>query len=538
MLRAAGLSFQSDSDTEVLLLWLIRYGTSGIKDLRGMFAFALVDLQQQKFLLGRDQFGIKPLYYMKTADALVFASEIRALRSLEEWSGNLRPQSVYNFLRFGRADDSRTTLYQDVLQIPPAHYAEGSLADPLNPVITSYWNPAIGSRLDLSFDDARERLRDLFVESVRRHLRSDVPVGAALSGGVDSSSIVCAMRQLEPDMELHTFTYAPQGFRYNEERWADLVSKQVRSTQHLMDFSGQELVADLDDLILTQGEPFGSTSIYAQYRLFQEVGKTPVKVMLDGQGGDELLAGYPIYFGAHVAMLIRQGKWGEIARLMRHHKTAGGGHKSGWLMAGTHLLPQNVQQVLRNVMGKELYPAYLRREWFERAGVVPGRGEAELDIDGAGLPGMLWDTIHQATLPQLLHFEDHNSMRFSIESRVPFLDVDMVDFALSVRGDFHVGPHGEMKHLFREAMADILPQPILDRRDKVGFHTPGGELLLGARDWVESVLADLPAELSEIIDAGETRKSWEKVRRNELSNAQYQGFWRVLCFARYMALMK
>jgi asparagine synthase (glutamine-hydrolysing) len=470
------------------------------------------------------------------AGGLAFASEIRALRSLEEWTGSFMPQSVYNFLRFGRADDSRSTLYADVFQIPPAHYATGSLDTPEKFLVHSYWKPAIGSRIDLSFTDAKERLRELFLESVSLHLRSDVPVGAALSGGVDSSSIVCAMRHLQPDMDLHTFTYAPKGFRYNEEHWAKLVSDHVRSTQHMMDFSGTEMLEDLDDLILTQGEPFGSTSIYAQYRLFREVGKTPVKVMQDGQGGDELLAGYPIYFGAHLAMLIRQGQWKEIAGLLRHHKTAGGGHRSGWLMAGTHLLPEGLQEMLRGWMGKELYPRYLRREWFEDRGVIPGRGEAALDVDGDGLPGMLWDTMHQATLPQLLHFEDHNSMRFSIESRVPFLHVDFVDFALSVKGSYHVGPQGEMKHLFREAMADLLPQPILDRRDKIGFHTPGGELLLGARDWVESILLNMPAELEAIIDSREAISTWEKVQRGELSNSQYQGFWRILCFARFQQL--
>jgi asparagine synthase (glutamine-hydrolysing) len=527
-----GVRFLTETDTEVLLQSMILHGAACLEQLRGMFAFVFIDIDKREYLLARDCFGIKPLYYSHNSHgALAFSSERSALASLPWQNSEYRPQSLYNFLRFGVDDDSRTTLYEGVLQLPPAHYLSGKFADSSIAYPVSYWQPQIGSNLDVSFADAKEQLRSLFLNSVRLHLRSDVPIGAALSGGIDSSAIVCAMRYLEPNLDLHTFTYAPQGFHLNEEKWAHIVATETRAKEHLMDFSSADLVNDLDDLIKTQGGPFGSTSIYAQYKLFKKVSETPVKVMLDGQGGDEILAGYPIYFGAHLALLWKQGRMAEIWQLWKNRQTAAGGHKGAWLMGGAHLLPKPLIHMMRGMMGKELFPAYLNKDWFIDRDVIAGRLESSLDKKN-GLPSLLWDTINRSGLPQLLHFEDHNSMRFSIESRVPFLDVDFVNFALSLPGHYHISKDGVMKHLFRETMKDILPAAIFQRKDKVGFHTPGGELLIQAAPWVENILENISPELREIINVNEVMKTWARVKNHELSNSKYQGFWRILCFIR------
>jgi len=169
-----------------------------------------------------------------------------------------------------------------------------------------YWNPLPEERLALSFDEAATRLRELFLESVQLHLRSDVPLGTALSGGIDSSSIVSAIRYLEPQAEIHTFSFIPgENIALSEEHWVDMVGRYVGAYMHKVRPRPEELPRDLDDLILAQDEPFGSTSIYAQYRVFRSARENGIKVMLDGQGADELLAGYSRYYVARALSCVR-----------------------------------------------------------------------------------------------------------------------------------------------------------------------------------------------------------------------------------------
>ncbi len=528
-LAAAGVSFQSDSDTEVLLQLLIHHGPVALARCRGMFALCLVDLEKGEFLLARDPFGIKPLYLTSAPGRLAFASEIKALRPLPWVTDELRPQSLYNYLRFSVSDDSRTALEASIRQLPPAHYAVGRLSAPEALTPHCYWKPRLAWNTQISFADAAAEMRALFLASVRLHLRSDVAIGAALSGGIDSSAIVCAMRHLEPDLELHTFTYTPRGKDYCEEAWSNIVSQHTRSHQHLLDFTTEELVADLDRLLEVQEEPFGNTSIYAQHRVFREVSQTPVIVMLDGQGADETLAGYSVYLGAHLASLFHQGRWSDLWQHWRQRQDP-----AGWRMASLHVLPAWLQALARRATGKDLFPAYLNKAWFQKAGVTSGRLEAPLDA--TGVVGMLYDTINRSGLPQLLHFEDRNSMAYSIESRVPFLETDFVEFALSLPGDYHIGPDGTKKHIFREAMRGIVPAAILDRKDKIGFQAPGNELMLQAAPWIQATMDSGIAKSTPWLDLAGLQSVWKALERGELSNQQGQGFWRVICYLRWMDL--
>ena len=529
-LESEGLTFQTETDTEVLLAMLERHGRAALPRLRGMFAFAWLDAAGRRVLIGRDPFGIKPLYLLKAPGRLAFASELPALRALWPSETSLDPQAVYDFLRFGTADDGRTTLFRGIGQLPPGHWLEVPLDDPGAAAGGCYWEPTVAEPRVISFPDAAAELRERFLQSVRLHLRSDVPVGAALSGGVDSSAIVACMRAVEPDAEIHAFTYAPQGFALNEEAWARTAADAARVRLHTIDFTKEELAADLDRLLLTQGEPFGSTSIYAQYRIFRAAREAGVPVMLDGQGGDESLAGYPLYFAARLAGMVRRGEWGRLFRLWRRRGVSGGGHLSAWLMAAGHLLPAPLADAGRRLVGKEVMPAWLRPDYFQGT----RRGRIERPLGRFGMRGLLADTLSRTILPQLLHFEDRNSMAWSVESRVPFLDVDFVESALSLPDEYLLADDGTTKHVFREAMRGLVPDPILDRRDKVGFHTPGNLLLAEARPWVESILSGIPAAAAAIIDSGALRRLWSRVSAGKGGNDH--SFWRVLSFVRWLQL--
>ncbi|HWB07038.1 MAG TPA: asparagine synthase (glutamine-hydrolyzing) [Verrucomicrobiales bacterium] len=530
--ESGGAVFHTGTDTEVILHLLKQRGVESVPAFRGMFGFGFVDLDRQKVLLVRDFFGIKPLYYTVWEGGIAFASEMRALLALPQVDRSLDPQVLYNFLRFSVADDGRSTLYRGIRQVKPGHFLEIDLRNPSDHKEHCYWQLELKEPQRLSFSEAAEGLRERFVQSVRLHLRSDVPVGAALSGGVDSSAIVACMRKLEPEAEIHTFSYTPRGHSFSEEKWARLAAESAGARQHFVDFTAAELTQDLDRLLKTQEEPVGSTSIYAQARIFRRAREEGVIVMLDGQGGDEILAGYPMYFGAKLAGMVRRGEWGRLWNLWRNRSHAGGGHRSAWFMAAGHLLPGWIERAGRKLVRKELFPPWLNRQWFKDQKITPGRMERRLDR--TGVRGVLVETLTRTILPQLLHFEDRNSMAYSVESRVPFLDVDFAEFALSLPEEYLLGDDGITKKVFKEAMRGLVPGGILDRRDKVGFHTPGSLSLIESRPWVEEIVNNIPDTAKQYVNPAGLKMQWGRTLAGKTGNDH--GFWRALCFLRWMQL--
>jgi asparagine synthase (glutamine-hydrolysing) len=509
-LKALGHSFRSSSDTEVLLKAYAEWGTGALSRLVGMFAFAVLDARTRRLLLARDPFGIKPLYYTLSPRAFGFASEIKALLELPGVGRGVNPQRLYEYLNFGHSSYGDETLFADVRQLPPAHYMEVGLdtGEPLDPV--RYWRLDLDRRLDLSFDQAAEQLRGLFLDSVRLHLRSDVPVGAALSGGVDSSAIVMGMRHAEgPDLRLHTFTYLAEDEAINEQRWAEIVGKAARAEMHSVRPVASDLVADLDRLIATQDEPFISTSMYAQFRVFRLAAEAGIKVMLDGQGADEMLGGYPVYTAARFASLVRQGSPVAAMQFARRSSRLPG--RGGLLMrAGEFLAPAALHRPLRRLAGRDLVPAWLRGSWFAERGVrvrAPNRLHRTREV----LKQELHQTLVHTSLPMLLRYEDRNSMAFSIESRVPFLDTRIADFMFALPEEYLISPEGTTKAVFREAMRGIVPAPILDRSDKIGLLTPEQAWLSTLRPWVEGVLGSPVAAAVPALDRVALSREWDDV---------------------------
>ena len=268
-LKAQGCRFTSDSDTEVLLAAWTAWEAACLPRLVGMFSFAVLDRQSATLTCVRDAFGIKPFFYAQENGDFLFASEAPALLALRSAKAQLNWQRAYDYLVYGVYDSNEETFFDGVLQLSAGHLLVVDLSARMVATPKRWWAPRIAERRDLSFEEAAERVRENFLQSIRLHLRSDVPLGAALSGGVDSSAVVCAMRHVAPDHAIHTFTYVAAGSELNEEKWADLVNRHVGAVAHKVVVTPQELARDLDDMIRTQGEPFGSTSIYAQYRVYQ-----------------------------------------------------------------------------------------------------------------------------------------------------------------------------------------------------------------------------------------------------------------------------
>ncbi|MDD0808783.1 asparagine synthase (glutamine-hydrolyzing) [Curvibacter sp. RS43] len=531
-LSALGRTFSSDSDTEVLLAAWQQWGSACLPRLVGMFAFAVFDRERSTLTCVRDAFGIKPLYFTQEEGSFLFASDIPAIRALKSSKFQLDWQRAYDYLVHGNYDSSTRTFLEGVDQMPPGHLVTLDLKSGQLGPLQSWWQPTLTERADLSFSAATELVRETFLDNIRLHLRSDVPLGAALSGGVDSSAVVCAMRHIEPDLPIHTFSYIARGSAVSEEAWVDQINLHVGATPHKVVVSAQELARDLDDMIRAQGEPFGSTSIYAQYRVFQLAKQHGVTVTLDGQGADELLAGYSGYPGPRLRSLIETGQLSEAWDFLNQWSQWPGRSRQ---LGAQQLLAEYAQgpvyDLLRRLSGRADTPAWLDAGALDERGIVRRypRQRAADQAAGRRLVSELGLSLTRRGLPALLRHGDRNSMRFSVESRVPFLTTGMADLLLSLPESYLISPQGETKHVFRAAMRGIVPDAVLDRRDKIGFSTP-------EQEWLSSMAPTALAWLRDSSDIPFIKKD-EMLKAFERMTSGGAAFswqaWRWINFARW-----
>ena len=509
-LERLGHCFRSQSDTEVLLAAYAEWGTEALRRFVGMFAFALLDVHRRSVLLARDFFGIKPLFYWSQDGCICFGSEIKALLAF----GLARPQAnaerLLYYLRYGITDFGSQTMLASVQQVPAAHYLEIPIDGGMFGEPQCYWAAESGSDLDISFDEAAQHVRELFLRSVELHLRSDVPLGVALSGGIDSSSIAAAIRHLDGNTEIHAFSFISEDEPTSEERWVDIAGRASGAHVHKVRATADELVADLDSIMYFHDEPFGSTSIYAQYRVFGAAHAAGIKVMLDGQGADEILAGYRPYLGARLASLVRQGHWSTAAQaLLRFSHQHGFSMHQSLAHCADYLLPPSMQELPRRLAGRDALPAWLNRPWFEE------RGLGFISMTYTNAQDVLKHSLKRSvreTLPCLLRYEDRNSMAFSVESRVPFLTPDLVNFLGRLPEEYLIAEDGTSKAVFRKAMRGIVPDSILDRRDKVGFTTPEHRWLSAMNGWVTTILASETARSIPFLNIDQALRKWKSVR--------------------------
>jgi asparagine synthase (glutamine-hydrolysing) len=481
-LRSLGHVFHTESDTEVLLTSWAEWGRNSLSKLRGMFAFVIFDKHAKTLTCVRDAFGIKPLYYQIGDSEFIFGSEISALNILIGKTKKLNLQHAYEYLVFGDYDKTDSTFFADIKQLLPGHILTVDLTrTTLNYQLERWWWPSIEERTDLSFDQAAEKLRDMFLHNVRIHMRSDVALGATLSGGIDSSAMVCAMRHLEPNLPIHTFSFIADKSEVNEEHWVDIVNAHVRAISHKVGARPEEMVLDLESMIRAQGEPFGSTSIYAQYRVFQLAKKNGITVTLDGQGADELLAGYNGYPSARIRTLLEKREILELTKFMNNWSHwPGRSKKQALLSFGSAVVPDSIRSYALELIGMNSEPPWLNAEYLKLTGIklqqtVPIRLP---EASQRRLAEALRFAISGNGLSALLRHGDRNSMHWSIESRVPFLTIDIAEYLLGLPEDYLISPSGETKRIFKAAMRGLVPDVILDRKDKIGFQTPEREWLI------------------------------------------------------------
>ncbi len=520
--KKEGILFTSDSDTEVLIAAWARWGADCLPRLVGMFAFAVFDRHNATLTCVRDAFGIKPFFYSHEGQDFLFASEVPALLKLKSSKTQPNWRRAYDYLVHGVYDTREETFFEDVLQLMPGHLLVINLVERKFSMPERWWKPQIAERSDLSFEKAVQKIRENFLQSVHLHLRSDVPIGAALSGGLDSSAVVCAMRHIAPDLPIHTFSYIAAGSDVNEEKWVDIVNRHVGAHVHKVLVTPQELARDLDDMIRSQGEPFGSMSIYAQYRVYQLAKESGITVTLDGQGADEMLGGYVGFPGERVRSLLDIGHPLEAIDFLRQWaKWPGRSMGMGIKAALAELTSGIPHELMRFATGLNKVPHWIDDRVAQEMGLTQRvkRFRSGAEAQGRRMSAQMVNMLVKHGLPGLLRHGDRNSMRFSIESRVPFLTLDQVEFSLSLPEHYLVSKTGETKHIFRYAMKGIVPDQILNRKDKIGFEPPEKEWLISiadqAREWLREDLKIpfirhdiLLAEFENVI-AGRRPFSWQ-----------------------------
>jgi asparagine synthase (glutamine-hydrolysing) len=536
-LRAMGHSFNTDTDTEVLLAAWAQWGMDCLPRLVGMFAFAVLDKTQATLTCVRDAFGIKPFFYSAEDGQFAFASELPALLELLPGKPGLNWQRSYDYLVHGDYDSTADTFYEGVHHLESGHWLQvnthtGRVTEPKR-----WWHPDTQERKGWKFEDAVEQVREQFLQNIRLHLRSDVPLGAALSGGIDSSAVVCAMRHLEPDLPIHTFSFIAEGSDVNEEHWVDRVNAHVGAIPHKVRVTPQELVRDMDDMIRTQGEPFGSTSIYAQYRVFQMARQHGITVTLDGQGADEMLAGYIGYPGQRLRSLLETVQIREAWAFWNNWSAWPGRSR---MLAAKYLAAElthgGLHEALRKLDGKSIVPDWINADLLKVRGVQlhKPRIRPETQTKGRRVIGELALSLSRRGISSLLRHGDRNSMRFSIESRVPFLTLNLVNLLLSMPENYLISRKGQTKNVFRSAMRGIVPEDILSRKDKIGFATNEKKLLRDAGGIDGNNMLDcsgIPFVKSEFFNAANN-----SIGENDLISSEQ--LWRVVNYDRWRRINK
>lgn len=458
-LESDGFKFKSNTDTEVLLSAYVKWGEACLTKLNGMFAFAVYDKSDGSVLIARDRYGIKPLYYYESKDGILFASEIPSiLEANKNIDKSVDNQAIFDYLVFNRTDQSTNTFFRNIKKLQHGHILKiENGKKSIKPWYT------LKDNLNNPFNSSDE-YRSMFSSSLSLRLRSDVPIGVCLSGGLDSSSIVSVLLQDFNKKDLNTFSAVyGKGYKGDESEYISEFSKDL-SNMYYTTPTGETLYNDMHDFVRAHGEPVPSTSPYAQFKVM-ELAQKHVVVTLDGQGADEALGGYHYFFGNYYKELLREFRLlNLITECFKYYKL----HRSlyAYKTLAFFLLPEGLKTKARLSEKGYLNPSFSNN--YSVDNIIAAKLYDSPDLQSALLNHFEYKLEH------LLKWEDRNSMWFSLESRVPFLDYRLVEGTLAMPSNKIIN-QGITKQILRNAMKGVLPEKIRTRQDKIGFGTPEDE---------------------------------------------------------------
>jgi asparagine synthase (glutamine-hydrolysing) len=522
-LEAEGHVFKSNCDTEVAVEAYAAWGDACFDMFNGMWGLAIYDREKNELVLSRDHFGIKPLYYARVDDGLLFASELKPILSSGYVKRVPNDRAIYRYLRFRVHDDTNETFFENIYRVESGQMLRINLLDF---EVKSYTNliddlreaSKPGAKQIPYTEAAIKEFREGFDEAVRLRLQSDYPVGTALSGGLDSSSVVAVIHELMANDQDSTkavgtlqnvFSAVFPGALNDEERYVDAATAAYEGTLdvHKVQPTSQDLLDDLMDFVWTQEEPTISSGPYAQYQVMRLAAKT-VKVLLDGQGADETLAGYVPYYFVYLKQLLHRKQIGKFL------------YESF----------RSLDKIFR-LLRFRLFSALRLQKNYREADFIKGDFRREYPKESFpvvqdNIKLRLVNDLFYNSIPCVLRYEDKNTMRFSLEGRLPFLDKNLIRYIWSL-SDEAIIKDSWNKCVLRDAMKKDLPKEIWSRRNKIGFTTP-------EQAWIR----EIQGALRTIIESESfaSRKYFDQVAIMKAFNAYQNGnetigsmpFWRVV----------
>ncbi len=507
-LKQLGRTFMSQSDTEVILHAYDQWGADCVKRFNGMWAFCIYDHQRNICFASRDRLGVKPFYYINTSDVFAFASEQKALVKAGLVSAEINENDLYNYLINGLLEYEESNFFKGILELWPGDNLIYDLttgqtqSSPYYRIDPSLQNDTLSEHALI------EKIGNAFDQAVRLRLRSDVEVGTCLSGGIDSSALAVSIAELT-NKPLHCFTSVFKNHQtINEEHFADLVAGKISARYHKVEPTLEGLLNEIDDLVYSQDVPIWSSSTYAQYKVMELSKLNNIKVVLDGQGADELFGGYHHHFVAQWNGFLKEGHYSQFfAELTAAKKTF---NRPALFYAKEKI---KSRRAIRNTQLKKFF----KEDYLHT-------GEILKPVYYDSVNDQLMDDIYRTRLKSFLKCEDRCGMWHSVESRTPFSDdVDLINLMFSFDGSKKI-KNGISKYLLREAVKQKLPEEIYTRYDKKGFQTP-------MQQWVKSMRSLI---LDELKTANFSFINYQSLQHCKLEKAfEYELFFKLFVLCRW-----
>lgn len=516
-----GYIFNTRSDTEVILAAYDYWKTDCARWFEGMWSFVIYDIRKNLLFGSRDRFGQKPFHYAQFGNYFMIGSEIKQFIDLPGFKPVLNQQVAFDFLNYNVLNYSDETFFEGVNSLGAGHNMVYNLTT--NKYTISQWyNFPSGSTSSMDSHEAAAQFRDLFVESVSSRLNSDVKFGACLSGGLDSSSIVSMMDRLLNNDKFTTISICWNDKKIDEQEYIDAVTAHTHSLNRKVFPSMEELNRDgvLDKIIYHHDQPIPTASHFSEYKVYEEAGQNGLPVMLDGKGADEYLGGYGIFNWYHMHTLLRKGslislsqEWNVLRRTLQY---------SDYEMLKNFLYIKYMHR------GARLDPM-MNEQWSSQfLNANPGLPEPQAKMNVRDLSH---HQLFQASLPYQLHSADRNSMCHSVESRLPFLDHRLVEFAYALPDSFKI-KKGMSKIILREALKDVLPAKIRERKTKLGFPAP--ELMWMQRNhrWITGTIKENSYILEKFITREKLHEVLDQFSKGVITDRSF--IFRVLSFASWL----